>query len=177
MSSFCCGWITPMTIHTEINTFKHNDMVYSRFMASKQFDEQVGESVRRLRLAKDWSQSELAEKLSALGVSVQQQTILKIEKGTRPLKFDEACIFADLFGVSVGQLSQAEGAESEALAEVLRSNRDLQAARTERELLEAQLASVKDKVQALVKRQSDADARFFALRIENERSGHADGQH
>ena len=68
------------------------------------FNERVGANVARYRKAAGFSQAELARRLGALDFPVQQPTVLKIEKGTRPLKFDEASSIADLLGVSVTDL-------------------------------------------------------------------------
>jgi transcriptional regulator with XRE-family HTH domain len=54
------------------------------------FDKLVGSNVQKYRTARGMSQAELAEAISAEGEHVHQQTIQKIEKGTRPLKLSEA---------------------------------------------------------------------------------------
>ncbi len=50
------------------------------------------------------SQSELARKLDERGVSMAQQTVAKIEAGTRPLKLTEAAEIAEELGVTVADL-------------------------------------------------------------------------
>jgi hypothetical protein len=45
------------------------------------------------------SQSELAHELALRGMPFQQQTILKVEKGARPLRLEEADAIARILGV------------------------------------------------------------------------------
>lgn len=64
------------------------------------FDELVGANIRAYRTAIGMSQLELAEALGrATGERIHQQTILKIEKGTRPLKYSEAISLAKVLNV------------------------------------------------------------------------------
>lgn len=53
-------------------------------------DELVGSSLRVLRTNADLTQGELAERLAAHGVPMSQQTIAKIESGSRSLRLSEA---------------------------------------------------------------------------------------
>lgn len=66
----------------------------------QEMDERIAENVRRFRTAAGLSQAQLAEALSEYGYTFQQQTILKIEKGDRPLKFAEALAIAHALRVS-----------------------------------------------------------------------------
>lgn len=69
------------------------------------FDETVGTNIAQRRATAGMSQTDLAEALSrTTGERIHQQTILKIEKGTRPLKFSEAQRIADVFHVPVTAL-------------------------------------------------------------------------
>lgn len=68
------------------------------------FNAVVGQNVQRLRKLTANSQEGLARDLAARGLSLQQQTILKIEKGQRPLRLDEAVVFADALRVTVADL-------------------------------------------------------------------------
>lgn len=61
---------------------------------STDFNKAVGRNVQELRKAAGISQATLAERLSEHGYQFRQQTILKIEKGSRPLKLDEAVAIA-----------------------------------------------------------------------------------
>jgi transcriptional regulator with XRE-family HTH domain len=68
-------------------------------------EELAGEEVRRLRLARRWSQEEVARRMSAAGHSNWHQTTVgKTELATRPLRLNEAVALAGLFSVPVTQL-------------------------------------------------------------------------
>lgn len=68
-------------------------------------EELAGEEVRRLRLARRWSQEEVARRMSAAGHSNWHQTTVgKTELATRPLRLNEAVALAGLFEVPVTQL-------------------------------------------------------------------------
>jgi transcriptional regulator with XRE-family HTH domain len=78
-------------------------------------DKVIGENIQKFRKAKGLSQAQLAEALSEwAGQPVAQQTVLKIEKGTRPLRFAEAQWFAFVLGVPISALS--EGSDIGSLA-------------------------------------------------------------
>jgi transcriptional regulator with XRE-family HTH domain len=57
-----------------------------------------------LRRQHGWSQTELAKKLAAQGLPFHQQTVQRIEQGTRPLRLTEAAYVADTFGLGINQL-------------------------------------------------------------------------
>jgi transcriptional regulator with XRE-family HTH domain len=63
-----------------------------------------GRTVQRFRKAVGMSQTDLAQALTERGASFQQQTVLKVEKGSRPLKLDEAALIADILTVPVFDL-------------------------------------------------------------------------
>lgn len=68
-------------------------------------DEKVGENVQVFRKARGLSQAQLAEKMSAAGVEgMYPQTILKIEKGARSLKFHEGLALAKILQVKPSNL-------------------------------------------------------------------------
>jgi transcriptional regulator with XRE-family HTH domain len=74
------------------------------------FDKLVGSNVQKYRTASGLSQADLAAKLSADGGEhVHQQTIQKIEKGTRPLKFAEAVRIATVLKVPLASFDQRPG--------------------------------------------------------------------
>lgn len=69
-------------------------------MSNAKFDISVGKNVQAMRKARGMSQTDLAEHLLRLtGTNYHQQTILRIEKGERPLKLSEAMAVAKAFGV------------------------------------------------------------------------------
>lgn len=67
-------------------------------------EEQAGRALRRLRLARDWSQEEVAVRMTAYGYDFHQTTIAKIEGAQRPLRVRELADFAALYGVEVQEL-------------------------------------------------------------------------
>jgi transcriptional regulator with XRE-family HTH domain len=69
----------------------------------------VGANLQLHRKAKGYSQSDLAGMLEQRGLPFQQQTILKIEKGTRPLKLEEAYVIADILGIELSSLTEQFG--------------------------------------------------------------------
>lgn len=54
------------------------------------FDEAVGRNIQELRKARGMSQAALARALEERGLPFRQQTIVKVEKGQRPLRLIEA---------------------------------------------------------------------------------------
>ena len=54
------------------------------------------------RNERDWSQAEVAKKLTAMGIdNMHISTIAKVESGAREIKLDEAAAMAELFGASL----------------------------------------------------------------------------
>lgn len=73
---------------------------------SRQADPEVqaGRALRRLRLARNWSQEEVAVRMTAYGYDFHQTTIAKIEAAQRPLRVRELADLAALYGVEVQDL-------------------------------------------------------------------------
>lgn len=69
-------------------------------------DALIGANIQRYRTASGLSQAELAERLSERGEQVHQQTVQKIEKGTRPLRFSEGLRIAEILGVPFSAFAQ-----------------------------------------------------------------------
>lgn len=63
-----------------------------------------GESVRRYRLANQWTQEGLAKALTANGINATQTMVAKIERGDRPTSIGEAAVIAASFGIPVQSL-------------------------------------------------------------------------
>ncbi|WP_426226260.1 helix-turn-helix transcriptional regulator [Pseudarthrobacter sp. DSP2-3-2b1] len=63
-----------------------------------------GESVRKYRLANEWTQEGLAKAVTANGVNATQTMIAKIERGDRPTSISEAAVIAATFGCPVQAL-------------------------------------------------------------------------
>ncbi|HMH91075.1 MAG TPA: Scr1 family TA system antitoxin-like transcriptional regulator [Streptosporangiaceae bacterium] len=65
---------------------------------------QAGRALRRLRLAQNWSQEEVAVRMANFGYDFHQTMIAKIEAAQRPLRVRELADFATLYGVEVQDL-------------------------------------------------------------------------
>jgi transcriptional regulator with XRE-family HTH domain len=77
------------------------------------FDTRVGANIRRIREAKGFSQTDLASELGRRGgLNWPQQTIARVEAGTRPLKFSEAIVVAEILEVELPRLSEYIGNEA-----------------------------------------------------------------
>jgi transcriptional regulator with XRE-family HTH domain len=66
------------------------------------------ENLKRLRLAENWSQTELARAMKERGFSFHQQTIQRIEDQERPVRLDEAYALAEIVHASVDQMSWSQ---------------------------------------------------------------------
>jgi transcriptional regulator with XRE-family HTH domain len=64
----------------------------------------AGQELKRLRIARGWSQDQAARRMRPYGYTWNQTMISKIESGTRPLRVNELADLADLYGVLVSQL-------------------------------------------------------------------------
>lgn len=67
-----------------------------------------GSKIRQLRLQKRLSQYELAARLQIEGVTIEQDSISRIEIGTRFVADYEVTVFAKVFNVSVSWLLEAQ---------------------------------------------------------------------
>ena len=67
----------------------------------------AGRALRRLRLARNWSQEEVAVRMTAYGYDFHQTTIAKIESAQRPLRVRELADFAALYGLELQELVYA----------------------------------------------------------------------
>ena len=70
------------------------------------FNQRVGANVQRFRTAAGMSQAELADELTHRGYTFQQQGILKVERGSRPLKLEEAQVIAEVLRVDPESLTK-----------------------------------------------------------------------
>lgn len=68
------------------------------------YDVKVGENLRRLRLARGMNQEQLAAAVAERGIPFRQQTIVKIEKGQRPLRLREADAITEALEVAIDAL-------------------------------------------------------------------------
>jgi transcriptional regulator with XRE-family HTH domain len=147
---------------------------------------QAGRALRRLRLARNWSQEEVAVRMTAYGYDFHQTMIAKIEAAQRPLRVRELADFAALYGVEVQDLIypptgslpetdqeiaevtvrrdmvQARAAEArrqlEAAREAMRhAEATYQVSAAEAAVLEGRLASLLVERQKLISWESDED--------------------
>ena len=73
------------------------------------FDAQVGHNVQVLRETLGLTQTTLAESMTAAGHTWHQQTVVKVEKGARPLRLAEAVQLAAVLRVDLALLHSPEG--------------------------------------------------------------------
>jgi transcriptional regulator with XRE-family HTH domain len=138
---------------------------------------QAGQALRRLRLARQWSQEEAARRMRAYGYDFHQTTIAKIEAAQRPLRVRELADFAALYGVEVNELIyppvgslndiDQEIAELEARRAHLQEEIGLN-----RELLDRarfEMAVAQKQHQACAMKEAALEGRLAALRDEREK--------
>lgn len=65
------------------------------------FDAYAGDLIQATRQNEGLTQAELAARMTEQGFPMRQQTILKIEKGLRALRLDEALAMSDILGFDV----------------------------------------------------------------------------
>lgn len=61
------------------------------------WEQAFGAEVRRLRLARGWSQSEVARRMESRGAPIHQQQLTRIETGKRAVRLNEAMVLAQVF--------------------------------------------------------------------------------
>ena len=92
------------------------DRVYppdvTRTQQPTDFNKRVGANVKHYRLARGMSQADLAAQLTVRDFPFHQQAILKVEKGTRPLKVEEISVIADILGVDMAALLRSDDEEA-----------------------------------------------------------------
>lgn len=102
----------------------------------------VGNNIRALRTAAGMSQTDLADALGEVtGSAPKQQTIAVIERGTRPLRLDEAVPLAAILKVSLEALLSPDS--SDVAAQVAAEVRELSTQRQQIEATEAQLNALR----------------------------------
>lgn len=144
-------------------------MVYFATMTiepdSTDFNERVGSNVQRFRKAAGLSQADLAQALTQRGASFQQQTVLKVEKGSRPLKLDEAALIADILEMPVFDLliMRNDGGELvEAALQLNKANDALRRLQARRDALTRELEQLDQETAQAEVAQREASERFEA---------------
>ena len=74
-----------------------------------------GQTVRQWRIARGWSQEDLARLLAERGFDMHQTTVAKLEKGQRPLRLAEALCLADICGQPCGTVFATPPAQQQIL--------------------------------------------------------------
>lgn len=90
----------------------------------KWINDHFSNTLKRERDKQEWSQAELAKRMSDKGIDMHWTTIAKVEKGERSVRIDEAAAFADVFGVSVDMLLGRRARPKSDLAHALRTALD-----------------------------------------------------
>lgn len=78
-----------------------------------------GKKVRDRRLAAEWTQKELAERVTSAGTRMQQGTIAKIENGSRPTSVGEAAVLASAMKTTPASLLDSSEWEPDGLSAYL----------------------------------------------------------
>lgn len=120
-------------------------------------DATIGRNLRRIREAAGVTQAELAAAMTAADVpGIYPQTIVKIEKGSRVLRYAEAVVAADVLGVTADAFAeQLDAAVLDLLHHrnaVARAETDVESARAELAHREAVLARARVDAQAALAR-------------------------
>lgn len=91
---------------------------------AKRFRNCVGPQVRKLRMAKKWSQDQLAAKLAMAGLdNFDRVTVAKIESQIRSVFDFELQVIARILGVAVGELLPSTGGLKKDLSDLLAGER------------------------------------------------------
>jgi transcriptional regulator with XRE-family HTH domain len=123
------------------------------------FNHRVAANVQRLRKAADKSQAQLAHELALRDLPFQQQIIANVEKGIRPLKFDEAVAIAEILGVPVIALGSYSAENPEIAAAVAQLN----SATADRSMRRRQIAELEEQIRQDEERMRDARRRLEEL--------------
>jgi transcriptional regulator with XRE-family HTH domain len=115
----------------------HEDSCMLPTVSAKQlpitFNQRVGANVQRLRKAVGMSQAELGRALGSHGFPMEQQTILTIERGSRPLKWEEGHAIAEVLGVDPESLTGPADDRADLLAQLRAAELAIAGLNSERE--------------------------------------------
>jgi transcriptional regulator with XRE-family HTH domain len=121
---------------------------------------EAGQALRRLRLARNWSQEEVAVRMTAYGYDFHQTMIAKIEAAQRPLRVRELADFAALYGVDVQDLFYPP------TASVAETDREIGEAEARLEMLQAQAAAARNELDVAREAMRRAEAAYQAAASE-----------
>lgn len=173
------GHVSGYTVSLTLLTWYSKDAVtlYALTVSDaeeSEYDRLVGQNVQRLRKARGMTQADLAKRLGQHGLSMRQQTVVKVEQGARPLRFREADLIARVLGVNIATLNQPlestnSTAQVIALSDEIHGLRDaliedLEALRDAQRELRTTLANpFYDDLPMQVKERAESAARLDAL--------------
>ena len=129
-------------------------------------DAQIGAAIQGLRERAGLTQVRLAEVMAARGHPWHQQTVVKTEKGLRPVRLTEACDLAVVLHVEVAALAGLDGVDPEHLAlraQLDRAEEADRAAATAAAVAAAARSSLRRSVGGLPGLPEDLTARLRAL--------------
>lgn len=154
--------MTPLELHNVREWSSNNTAVYIHLVMSPQqaseFNTRVGRNLAQFRKMADLSQAELAQQLTDRGLPFQQQTILKVEKGVRPLKFEEAVVIAELLKIPEVVLHEDDWETYEralALRERAKVNSQIQRHRRIIDESESEIARLQESLEAVAQLNED----------------------
>jgi 8-oxo-dGTP diphosphatase len=124
----------------------------------------AGQELRRLRVARGWTQESVAAKMRAYGYTWHQTMVAKIEAGTRPLRVKELADLAALFGVSLARLTLPQIPLDETEAEIAELEPELTAAEQRMVAAEADRKAVEGSLQAAGDIHAEAVYEFNRIR-------------
>jgi len=87
-------------------------------------NDDIGSKLLAARTAQQMSREELADRVAALtSTPFRQQAVFRIERGVRPLRYDEAVALAQILQVPLGHFAGIE--DGAAMADLAAENRQL----------------------------------------------------
>lgn len=123
----------------------------------------IGWNLQRFRKDSGLSQTDLADELTERGVPFRQQTVLKIEKGARPLRVDEAAVIAEILDLSVDDLLRPHDERTLALREIVRAQREVEVTKTQLQQMDEARQAVVESQQRAEQRLRDAHRRMWEV--------------
>lgn len=144
--------------HVTFVRVEHNDE--GAHMPAQVGAHRFGRRVRQERKARDWSQAELAERMTKAGYPLHQTAVARIESGKRPTTIQEVYALAAVLGVpSITALLSSGGEDMQLLAQITRKHAQVTALETD--LAAARLAA--ERVKELERDLAEARAEHEAL--------------
>jgi transcriptional regulator with XRE-family HTH domain len=116
------------------------------------------------RKAMDWSQEELARRMSEFGFSWRQTTVAKVENAQRPLRLNEAAALAAVFDVDLSEMLRSlDDERGRATRDLMRLTQKLGNAHRRVRAAEAELESATEDLTEARNEREVASERFNRL--------------